>query len=81
MVNISKVAVLIMTVWVTSLETLIKLWKYQPVNLKQIPPEFEVQIYQFFIQLVKDDMDKRTAVGKKMFEPVFSARLTAITEG
>ena len=51
-----------------------------PINLKDIPPEFEVQIYQFFIQLVKDDMDKRTVVGKKMFEPVFNARLTAIVD-
>ena len=62
-----------------SLETIILM--LEPQNLFSIPPDFEVKIYQFLIQLVKEDMDKKKRVGKLIFEKVFKKRLAIITQG
>ena len=50
----------------------------EPSNQGNVPTEFEVKIYQFLIQLVKEDMDKKTTVGKIIFEQVFKVRLLSI---
>ena len=52
----------------------------KPMNLRNIPADFEIKIYQFLIQLVKEDMDKKAEVGRLIFEPVFKERLDIITD-
>ena len=38
-----------------------------PEELHQTPPNFEKLIYQFLIQLVKEDMEKKATVGQIIF--------------
>jgi len=50
-----------------------------PANIQDIPAEFEIKIYQFLIQLVKEDHNKKAVVGKLIFYNVFQERLRLIT--
>ena len=52
----------------------------KPENLHKTQPQFEIKIYQFLIQLVKEDMDKKAEVGRIIFEDVFKKRLELITD-
>ena len=53
--------------------------KLKPENVRRTPELFEIKIYQFIIQLVKEDMNKKYVVGQKMFKDVYQARLRLIT--
>ena len=61
-----------------SLKIIIDMLK--PENLHKTQPQFEIKIYQFLIQLVKEDMDKKAEVGRIIFEDVFKKRLELITD-
>lgn len=49
-----------------------------PQNLRDTPPHVEKLIYQFLIQLVKEDMEKKATVGQIIFADVFQRRLSLI---
>lgn len=60
-----------------SLQTIVN--KLKPENVRRTPELFEIKIYQFLIQLVKEDMNKKYIVGQKMFKDVYQQRLRFIT--
>ena len=62
-----------------SLEAIIQL--IRPENLDQISEDFEINVYLFLVQLVREDIENKNIVGRLIFPQIFHRRLSGIIMG